>query len=75
MLAASSADAASGDPRKSRKAKPRRISSAQISRVATDSYYPNCATARSAGAAPIKRGDPGYSGQLDRDGDGIACER
>jgi hypothetical protein len=27
-----------------------------------------------AGAAPIHRGDPGYSSKLDRDGDGIACE-
>jgi hypothetical protein len=26
------------------------------------------------GAAPIHRGEPGYSSKLDRDGDGIACE-
>ncbi|MCB1256589.1 MAG: DUF732 domain-containing protein [Microthrixaceae bacterium] len=38
------------------------------------SYYPNCAAARAAGAAPLHRGDPGYSSSLDRDGDGIACE-
>ena len=37
-------------------------------------YYANCAAARAAGAAPIHRGDPGYSTKLDRDGDGIACE-
>jgi hypothetical protein len=37
-------------------------------------YYANCAAARSAGAAPLHRGDPGYSPSLDRDGDGIACE-
>lgn len=37
-------------------------------------YYKNCAAARNAGAAPLHRGDPGYSGKLDRDGDGIACE-
>lgn len=36
--------------------------------------YPNCAAARAAGAAPIRRGEPGYSTRLDRDGDGIACE-
>ena len=36
--------------------------------------YPNCAAARAAGAAPIRRGEPGYSRKLDRDGDGIACE-
>lgn len=41
----------------------------------TDStYYPNCAAARAAGAAPIRVGDPGYRAGLDRDGDGVACE-
>ncbi|WP_258081202.1 excalibur calcium-binding domain-containing protein [Nocardia nova] len=37
-------------------------------------YYPNCAAARAAGAAPILRGQPGYRPGLDRDNDGIACE-
>lgn len=37
-------------------------------------YYPNCTAVRAAGADPIRAGDPGYSGDLDRDGDGIACE-
>jgi hypothetical protein len=37
-------------------------------------YYKNCTEARNAGAAPIRRGEPGYSSKLDRDGDGIACE-
>lgn len=37
-------------------------------------YYPNCDWARSFGAAPIKEGEPGYRFNLDRDGDGIACE-
>jgi hypothetical protein len=37
-------------------------------------YYANCTAARAAGAAPIHRGEPGYSTKLDRDGDGIACE-
>ncbi|MEU9799849.1 excalibur calcium-binding domain-containing protein [Streptomyces sp. NPDC051000] len=36
--------------------------------------YRNCAAVRAAGAAPIRRGDPGYGSHLDRDGDGIACE-
>ncbi|WP_240941264.1 excalibur calcium-binding domain-containing protein [Paenibacillus sp. HB172176] len=36
--------------------------------------YANCAAVRAAGAAPLYRGDPGYSAKLDRDGDGIACE-
>lgn len=39
-----------------------------------DVYYPNCAAARAAGAAPIYRGQPGYGRHLDRDGDGKACE-
>ena len=38
-------------------------------------YYRNCAAARAAGAAPLYRGQPGYRPQLDRDGDGIACEK
>jgi hypothetical protein len=39
-----------------------------------EAYYPNCAAARAAGAAPIRLGDPGYRAGLDRDGDGVACE-
>ncbi|WP_312126609.1 excalibur calcium-binding domain-containing protein [Brevundimonas sp.] len=38
-------------------------------------YYANCSEARAAGAAPIRRGEPGYGAYLDRDNDGIACER
>ncbi len=37
-------------------------------------YYRNCSAARAAGAAPLRRGDPGYARHLDRDGDGRACE-
>ena len=37
-------------------------------------HYANCTAVRAAGAAPILRGEPGYSSALDRDGDGIACE-
>lgn len=37
-------------------------------------YYPNCAAARAAGAAPLYAGEPGYRRKLDRDGDGVACE-
>ena len=38
--------------------------------------YQNCAAARAAGAAPIRRGTPLYDANthLDRDKDGIACE-
>lgn len=37
-------------------------------------YYPNCAAARAAGAAPLYRGELGYGTHLDRDNDGKACE-
>jgi hypothetical protein len=36
--------------------------------------YRNCSEARAAGAAPIRRGDPGYGRHLDRDNDGVGCE-
>ena len=38
------------------------------------SVFRNCSQARAAGAAPVKRGDPGYGSHLDRDNDGIGCE-
>lgn len=37
-------------------------------------YFANCSEARAAGAAPLYRGEPGYRPELDRDGDGVACE-
>jgi hypothetical protein len=37
--------------------------------------YANCSEVRSAGEAPLYRGQPGYSSRLDRDNDGIACDR
>jgi hypothetical protein len=36
--------------------------------------FASCAAARAAGAAPVHRGEPGYSSRLDRDGDGTGCE-
>lgn len=36
--------------------------------------FRNCSEARAAGAAPMRRGDPGYGPHLDRDNDGIGCE-
>ncbi|MBD9638602.1 excalibur calcium-binding domain-containing protein [Ensifer sp. ENS07] len=41
----------------------------------TSAPYRNCSEARAAGAAPLYAGNPGYSTRLDRDGDGVACER
>ncbi|MEH6702313.1 DUF1294 domain-containing protein [Parasphingorhabdus sp.] len=45
-----------------------------IQRPQSSAYYRNCDAARSAGVAPLRRGDPGYRSRLDRDNDGIACE-
>jgi hypothetical protein len=36
--------------------------------------FANCTAARVAGAAPVRRGDPGYGSHLDRDNDGVGCE-
>jgi len=44
------------------------------SRTEVNIYYPNCAAARTNGATPIHRGEPGYRSALDRDNDGLACE-
>ncbi|WP_406185418.1 excalibur calcium-binding domain-containing protein [Streptomyces sp. NBC_01006] len=38
-------------------------------------YYKTCAEAKAAGAAPMRRGRPGYREALDRDKDGIACDK
>lgn len=43
--------------------------------IPTFVFYRNCAAVKEAGAAPIHKGDPGYGRHLDRDGDGIGCER
>jgi hypothetical protein len=37
-----------------------------------NAVYNNCFEVKEAGKAPIKSGQAGYSGKLDRDGDGIA---
>lgn len=36
--------------------------------------FKSCAEARAAGYSRMKVGEPGYSSDLDRDADGIACE-
>ncbi|THA41079.1 hypothetical protein E6W17_04420 [Streptomyces sp. A1547] len=38
-------------------------------------YFKSCAEAKAAGAAPMRRGQPGYRDALDRDKDGIACDK
>ncbi|MBL0924943.1 MAG: excalibur calcium-binding domain-containing protein [Sphingomonadaceae bacterium] len=47
---------------------------AEIRATEQSVYYRYCSDAREAGAAPLRKGQPGYAPHLDRDGDGIACE-
>lgn len=47
----------------------------QDPKKSTSTYYANCTEAKAAGAAPMYEGDPGYRSGLDRDHDGIACEK
>lgn len=37
--------------------------------------YRNCTEVWNAGAGPIRRGTPGYAAHLDRDNDGVGCEK
>ncbi|WP_152188200.1 excalibur calcium-binding domain-containing protein [Georgenia satyanarayanai] len=53
-------------------ARPRAAASAPAAPASVS--YRNCSEARAAGAAPVRRGDPGYASHLDRDGDGVGCE-
>lgn len=38
-------------------------------------HFGSCKEARAAGYSHMRRGEPGYSPHLDRDGDGIACDK
>ena len=67
--------APSPPPKKQPAAEPEPRAAAPVPvREQSSVYYKNCQAARDAGAAPLHRGDPGYRSELDRDGDGIACE-
>jgi colicin import membrane protein len=37
--------------------------------------YSNCDEVKAAGKAPLAADQPGYASKLDRDGDGIACDK
>ena len=54
---------------------PPRLRPQQDPKKSTSTYYANCTEAKAAGAAPLYRGEPGYRDKLDRDHDGIACEK
>jgi Protein of unknown function (DUF1524)/Excalibur calcium-binding domain len=47
---------------------------AQAAPAPTGTAYADCDAVRAAGAAPIRRGEPGWSDTFDGDGDGLGCE-
>lgn len=55
--------------------RPRATQPSKPSKSAAPVRFANCAEARAAKAAPLHRGEPGYRAALDRDGDGVACEK
>lgn len=64
-----------GDHHCHRSAGPARVpSSRPQGLVGSGAAFANCAAARSAGAAPVRRGQSGYGPHLDRDNDGVGCE-
>jgi hypothetical protein len=71
------AAAAAKKAERERRAAERRelLAQQQAQQQAQSLYYANCSAVEAAGAAPIYAGDPGYSRDLDRDGDGVACEQ
>ncbi|MDP3894426.1 excalibur calcium-binding domain-containing protein [Nocardioides sp.] len=69
------ADARAAARRRAAAAKAERQRQAQLQQQSQQVYYANCTEVEAAGAAPIYAGDSGYSRDLDRDGDGVACEQ
>ncbi len=64
----------SADPAPIPVPEPADVSPAGAGMPSGDVYYANCKAARTAGAAPLHRGQPGYRAAMDSDGDGVACE-
>ena len=46
----------------------------ELRTIRSNVYFRRCSEAWAAGAAPLRRGDPGYRSGLDGDNDGVACE-
>jgi micrococcal nuclease len=67
IAAKASETAASAGPRETPKPSP--------STTPQEVYYKNCTEAKAAGVYNIREGQPGYRAALDRDNDGIACEK
>lgn len=51
------------------------VTQAAPQQPATGPVFSSCKQARAAGYSHMRRGEPGYSSHLDRDGDGIACDK
>lgn len=74
-LAVSLAFPADAGPKKRKRATTHHVAAVKVARsLASAGGFRSCAEARAAGAAPVRRGDRGYSTRLDRDGDGVGCE-
>lgn len=73
--AARQAEEAAQQAEAARQAEEARQAQANQQKAGQSAYYANCTQAKNAGAAPLYSGQPGYSRKLDRDGDGIACEK
>ena len=52
-----------------------KVADQKVSNASNGRTFNNCTDAFNAGVFNIKRSDPAYSSALDRDDDGIACER
>ncbi|MET4589740.1 excalibur calcium-binding domain-containing protein [Arthrobacter sp. 754] len=51
------------------------VKPAPVVQAPAEVYYANCTAAKAAGAAPVYAGTPGYGTHLDRDRDGIGCDK
>lgn len=54
---------------------PKRTAPKPAPRPAQSRYYQNCRAVWNDLGRPIRRGEPGYASHLDRDNDGVGCER
>lgn len=64
-----------GTKKSTRKTAAQPAASAPAASSTAEVYFRNCTEARAAGYTNIKAGEPGYRSALDRNGDGVACER
>ena len=51
-----------------------RTADAARAKIEQSAHFAGCREARRSGVTPLHAGEPGYSHDMDGDGDGIACE-